>query len=39
MVGGAPADQQVQDYTGADGWGSDVSAALNLSSRWTGERS
>jgi trimethylamine corrinoid protein len=39
MVGGAPADQQVQDYTGADGWGSDVSAALNLSARWTGERS
>ena len=36
MVGGAPADRQVQDYTGADGWGSDVSAALNLSAQWTG---
>jgi methanogenic corrinoid protein MtbC1 len=35
MVGGAPADQQVQDYTGADGWGSDVAAALNLTAKWT----
>ena len=36
MVGGAPADRQVQDYTGADGWGSDVAAALNLTAQWTG---
>ena len=36
MVGGAPVDQQVQDYTGADGWGSDVAAALKLAAEWTG---
>lgn len=36
MVGGAPADQQVQDYTGSDGWGSDVTAALKLADAWTG---
>jgi len=36
MVGGAPVDQQVQDYTGADGWGSDVAAALRLAHEWTG---
>jgi len=36
MVGGAPVDQQVQDYTGADGWGSDVAAALRLMHEWTG---
>ncbi len=36
MVGGAPADRQVQDYTGADGWGSDVAAALKLAGQWTG---
>jgi methanogenic corrinoid protein MtbC1 len=37
MVGGAPADQQVQDYTGSDGWGSDVAAALKLADAWTGK--
>jgi len=36
MVGGAPADQQVQNYTGSDGWGSDVAAALKLADAWTG---
>ena len=36
MVGGAPADRQVQDYAGADGWGSDVAAALRLTAQWTG---
>jgi methanogenic corrinoid protein MtbC1 len=36
MVGGAPADQQVQDYTGADGWGNDVAVALKLAAEWTG---
>jgi methanogenic corrinoid protein MtbC1 len=35
MVGGSPVDQQVQDYTGADGWGRDASAALNLAAAWT----
>lgn len=36
MVGGAPADAQVKDYTGADGWGNDVAVALNLAAEWTG---
>ncbi len=36
MVGGAPADAQVQDYTGADGWGNDVGQALRLCAEWTG---
>ncbi|HEY5387167.1 MAG TPA: cobalamin-dependent protein [Thermoleophilia bacterium] len=36
MVGGAPADKQVQDYTGADGWGNDVGQALKLCAEWTG---
>lgn len=36
MVGGSPADAQVQVYTGADGWGNDVTAALKLAEAWTG---
>jgi 5-methyltetrahydrofolate--homocysteine methyltransferase len=36
MVGGAPADAQVQSYTGADGWGNDVGQALRLAEQWTG---
>ena len=36
MVGGAPADVQVQEYTGADGWGNDVGQALKLAAEWTG---
>jgi methanogenic corrinoid protein MtbC1 len=36
MVGGAPADAQVQAYTGADGWGNDVGQALKLCAEWTG---
>ncbi len=36
MVGGAPADAQVQDYTGADGCGNDVGQALRLCAEWTG---
>lgn len=39
MVGGAPADEQVQDYTGADGWGNDVGQALKLCAEWTGRES
>ena len=37
MIGGSPVDRQVQDYTGADGWGSDVGVALRLAAEWTGE--
>jgi methanogenic corrinoid protein MtbC1 len=36
MVGGSPADQQVQDYTGADGWGRDVTQALRMCTEWIG---
>ncbi len=36
MVGGAPADAQVQAFTGADGWGNDVGQALRLADEWTG---
>ena len=36
MVGGAPADAQVKDYTHADGWGNDVAVALKLAAEWTG---
>jgi methanogenic corrinoid protein MtbC1 len=36
MVGGAPADEQVRDHTGADGWGNDVGQALRLCAAWTG---
>lgn len=39
MVGGAPADEQVQHYTGADGWGNDVGQALKLCATWTGRES
>jgi 5-methyltetrahydrofolate--homocysteine methyltransferase len=35
MVGGGPVDEHVQTYTGADGWGSDVTAALKLAEQWT----
>ena len=37
MVGGSPVDQQVQDYTGADGWGLDATAALKMAAAWTEE--
>ena len=36
MVGGAPVDESVRAYTGADGWGSDVGQAVKLAAEWTG---
>jgi methanogenic corrinoid protein MtbC1 len=36
MIGGSPVDQQVQDYTGADGWGRAAAAALAMAAEWTG---
>ena len=36
MIGGSPVDQQVQGYTGADGWGLDATAALKMAAAWTG---
>jgi len=35
MVGGAAVDENVRVYTGADGWGNDVSRALKLAGEWT----
>ena len=37
MVGGAPADEQVRDYTGADGWGNDVGRPPCVCAEWTEE--
>jgi methanogenic corrinoid protein MtbC1 len=35
MIGGAPVDENVRAYTGADGWGADVGHALELAAEWT----
>jgi 5-methyltetrahydrofolate--homocysteine methyltransferase len=35
MIGGSPVDEQVCTYTGADGWGRDASAALQMAADWT----
>ena len=36
MVGGAPITDQVVAYTGADGWGKDAVAAVELAKQWLG---
>ena len=35
MIGGAPVDENVRAYTGADGWGGDVGRAIKLADEWT----
>ena len=35
MVGGAPVDESVRAYTGADGWGNDAGRAVKLAAEWT----
>jgi 5-methyltetrahydrofolate--homocysteine methyltransferase len=35
MIGGAPVDENVRAYTGADGWGGDVGQAIKLAAEWT----
>jgi 5-methyltetrahydrofolate--homocysteine methyltransferase len=35
MIGGAAVDEHVRVYTGADGWGSDVTRAVELADAWT----
>jgi trimethylamine corrinoid protein len=35
MIGGAPVDENVRAYTGADGWGNDVGHAMKLAAEWT----
>ena len=34
MIGGAPVDENVRAYTGADGWGNDVGHAVTLATEW-----
>jgi 5-methyltetrahydrofolate--homocysteine methyltransferase len=34
MIGGAAVDEHVRAYTGADGWGGDVSRAVKLADEW-----
>ena len=36
MIGGSPVDEQVRVYSGADGWGRDAAAALQMAAGWTG---
>jgi methanogenic corrinoid protein MtbC1 len=36
MIGGAPVDEHVQAYAGADAWGKDAMSAVALAKQWTG---
>jgi len=36
MIGGAPVDEHVQEYSGADGWGKDAMQAVALAKQWVG---
>lgn len=36
MVGGAPVNEQIKDYTGADDWGKDAVEAVSLAKKWVG---
>ena len=36
MIGGAPVDEHVQEYTGADAWGADAMQAVSLAKEWIG---
>ena len=35
MIGGAPVDENVRAFTGADGWGGDAGQAVKLAAAWT----
>ena len=35
MIGGGPMTAEVQQYTGADGWGANAQAAVTLADQWT----
>ncbi len=37
MVGGAPINEEICKYTGADGWAEDAVKAVNLAKKWMGE--
>jgi 5-methyltetrahydrofolate--homocysteine methyltransferase len=36
MIGGAPVDEHVQAYAGADAWGKDAMQAVSLAKQWVG---
>ena len=36
MIGGAPVDEHVQRYAGADAWGKDAMEAVSLAKQWIG---
>jgi 5-methyltetrahydrofolate--homocysteine methyltransferase len=36
MIGGAPVDDYVQAYSGADAWGKDAMTAVSLAKNWMG---
>jgi 5-methyltetrahydrofolate--homocysteine methyltransferase len=36
MIGGAPVDEHVQSYSGADAWGKDAMTAVSLADQWIG---
>ncbi len=36
MVGGAPINDQIREYAGADGWGKDAVEAVSLAKKWVG---
>lgn len=36
MIGGGQIDEQIKEFTGADAWGRDAMAAVNLSRKWVG---
>jgi hypothetical protein len=39
MVGGSTVDEKVRTYTGADAYGTDAVAAVNLSKKWAAQKS
>jgi methylmalonyl-CoA mutase cobalamin-binding domain/chain len=39
MIGGAPVDEHVQEYAGADDWGADAMQAVSLVKKWVGGQS
>ncbi|MGB9673189.1 MAG: cobalamin B12-binding domain-containing protein [Anaerolineales bacterium] len=36
MIGGGQIDEQIRQYTGADGWGRDAVAAVRMANQWYG---
>jgi len=36
MIGGAPVDEHIQQYAGADAWGKDAMEAVSLAKQWVG---